>query len=100
MTKILNNYRKSMRIHGYAKGKIGYPLPIYDKNNQQLTVGDHIQYSGYDGILLYEPERKGYGVALGYSMWYGDNKYDVHSYGKFIDIPMDNGAKMELLKIE
>ena len=68
MTKILNNYRKSMRIHGYAKGKIGYPLPIYDKNNQQLTVGDHIQYSGYDGILLYEPERKGYGVALGYSV--------------------------------
>ena len=35
-------------------------------------------------------------MALDYSMWHGDDKYNIHSYGKFIDIPMDNGAKMEI----
>lgn len=29
---------------------------------------------------------------------YGDDKYDINSYGKFIDIPMDNGTKMEIKK--
>ena len=35
-----------------------------------------------------------------HSMWYGDDEYDINSYGKFIKIPLDNGAKMQIEKIK
>lgn len=98
MRKILKNYNKSKRLSGVSEGKIGTILGLKDKNNKYLVVGgDTIQYGIYHGILLYEPERKVYGIALTSSM-YGDDKYDINSYGKFIDIPMDNGTKMEIKK--
>ena len=96
MRKILRNYNKSKRLNGTSEGRIGTILGLMDKDRNFLVVGDKVSYGKYQGVLLYEPERKGYGVALDYSMWYGDNKYDINSYGKFIDIPMDNGARMEL----
>lgn len=99
MRKILNNNNKSKRINGTSKGKIGTPLKIRDKNNNYLTVGDNIKYGDYQGVLLYNPSYNQYGIALTYSMWYGNNKYDIKSYGKFIEIPMDNGARMELEKL-
>lgn len=99
MKKILNNYNKSNRISGTAKGKIGTQLNIMDKNHELLSVGDTIRYREYQGILLYNPAYKQYGIALDNSMWYGDNKYNIESYGKFIEIPMDNGAKTELERI-
>lgn len=96
MRKALNNYNKSKRLHGTTKGKIGTVLKIKDKHNKYLTVGDTVKYGEYSGKLLYEPIRGGYGIALDYSMWYGDDPYNIDSYGKFIDVPMDGGAKLEL----
>lgn len=96
--KVLQNNFKSKRFSGYKEGRIGLQLPIRDKNNNVLAVGDTIRYGEYYGVLLFEPDSREYCIALGYSMWYGDNPYDTESYGKFIDIPMDNGARMELEK--
>ena len=96
MRKILRNYNKSKRLNGTPEGRIGTILGLMDKDGNFLVVGDKVRYGKYKGIILYEPERRGYGIALDYSMWYGDDKYDIASYGKFVDIPMDNGARMEI----
>lgn len=99
MMKILNNNNKSKRLNGTSKGKIGIVLDIKDKNEEYLIVGDYIRYGDYVGIILYNYHCNQYGIALDHSMWYGDDKYDINSYGKFIEIPMDNGGKMNLEKI-
>ena len=99
MRKVLNNPNKSKRISGTTKGKVGTVLSLLDKNKETLCVGDFVKYSGYHGILLYNHYSDEYGVALDYSMWYGDDKYNIDSYGKFLAIPMDNGARMEIEKL-
>ena len=99
MNKVLNNYNKSKRINGTSKGKIGTVLHLMDKNKERLSVGDTVRYGEYQGVLLYNHHYDQYGIALDYSMWYGDDKYNIDSYGKFIDIPMDNGARMEIEKL-
>lgn len=99
MRKILKNNFKSKRIHGTKEGRFGTQLNLLDKNKELLSVGDYIRYGEYKGILLYNYHYDKYGIALDYSMWYGDNKYDIDSYGKFIPIPMDNGARMEIEKL-
>ena len=98
MRKILNN-KKSKRITGTSKGRIGLPLYLLDKNRNKLCVGDTVLYGTYRGILLYNYHIEQYGVALEDSMWYGTDKYSIDSYGKFVPIPMDNGARMLLEKI-
>lgn len=100
MGKVLNNYNKSKRINGTSKGRIGTALKLFDKNRNTLSVGDTIKYGEYKGVLLYNHHYDEYGVALDYSMWYGDDKYNIDSYGKFVSIPMDNGARMEIEKVE
>lgn len=103
MRKVLNNYAKSKRITGSSKSRSGTILNILDKNDNILCVGDELSYGEYRGVLLYNPDygRNGqYGLALDYSMWYGEDKYDINSYGKFVPLPMDNGAKMEICKLE
>ena len=100
MRKILKNNNKSKRIKGTKKGVIGTQLYIMDRFGNLLSVGDEIRYGKYKGILLYNHHYDQYGVAIADSMWYGDNKYSIDSYGKFIEVPMDNGAKMELEKIQ
>ena len=99
MNKVLNNYNKSKRISGTSKGKIGIVLHLMDKNKERLSVGDTVRYGEYQGVLLYNHHYDKYGIALDYSMWYGDDKYNIDSYGKFVDIPMDNGARMEIEKL-
>lgn len=99
MRKIMNNHMKSNRISGSSKGKFGTQLNLMDKNKNFLSVGDTIQYGEYKGVLLYNHHYGQYGVALDSSMWYGTDKYNIDSYGKFIAIPMDNGARMEIEKI-
>ena len=100
MDKILNNYNKSKRINGTSKGEIGTVLNLLDKNRSILSVGDTIRYGEYKGVLLYNHHYDEYGVALDYSMWYGNDKYNIDSYGKFISITIDNGARMKIEKIE
>lgn len=94
--KILNNYKKQKRLSGSSKGKVGTVLPIQDRSGKNICIGDHIKWGSYTGIVLFNPSSNQYGLALSYSMWYGDDLYNIDSYGKFIDLPMDNGAKMEL----
>ena len=96
MRKILKNNNKSKRINGTKNDKIGTQLCILDKFGNLLSVGDKIKYGKYKGVLLYNYQYNQYGVVPDDSMWYGDDKYNIDSYGKFIEIPMDNGAKMEL----
>lgn len=96
MRKILKNNNKSKKLNGTPDGRIGTITGLLDKNRNILVVGDEIKYGVYKGILLYNHHYDQYGVALDYSMWYGDDKYDIKSYGKFVDIPMDNGARMEI----
>ena len=98
--KRLKNNKKSKEIHGTSKGRIGLPLNIKDKDNLILSVGDNIKLHEYIGILLYNYHCNKYGIALEDSQWYGDDKYSIDSYGKFIEIPMDNGARMEITKIK
>ena len=99
MNKVLNNYCKTKRLNGTSKGKIGTLLQLMDKNRELLSIGDTVRYGEYKGVLLYNHHLEQYGVALDYSMWYGDDKYNIDSYGKFIEIPMDNGARMEIEKL-
>ena len=96
MRKILNNYRKSKRISGTKNCKIGLQTPLIDMNGTNISVGDSVRFGEYKGILLFNPSCGKYGVALANSMWYGDDKYDINSYGKFVPIPLDNGARMEI----
>jgi len=96
MRKRLKNYNKSKRLNGTKKGKIGTELCIMDKFRNLLSIGDEIKYGKYKGILLYNPYCDQYGVALHDSMWYSDDKYNIDSYGNFVEIPMDNGGRMEI----
>ena len=90
-------------MNGYRQNRIGTPLHIEDKNGEPLHIGDTViyysQYGTYQGVLFYNPAGNWYGIALDYSMWYGDDKYNLDSYGKFVGIPMDNGGKMHMEKI-
>lgn len=97
--KVINNYRKSQRVIGNKKGSIGTELEIVDRVSNPLYVGDYVEYGKYKGILLYNPSSDEYGLALEGTMWYGDDKYNINSYGKFIALPLDNGAKMNLKKL-
>lgn len=94
--KVLENNSKSKRLNGTKKGKIGTQLCIIDKIGNSLSVGDEIKYGDYKGILLYNHHFDQYGIAISNSMWYGDDKYNINSYGNFVEIPMDNGARMEI----
>lgn len=97
--KVLKNDQKNNRISGTSKGRIGLLLPIRDRNGEVLRIGDHIKYGEYEGILLYNHNSDQHGIAVNNSMWYGEDVYNIDSYGKFVPIPMDNGARMEILKI-
>ena len=86
--------------------KIGTILGIQDKNNDWLYSGDYVTCGSYEGrIFLEKPMIKNshkvkYAmIALNYSMWYGDNEFDLDSYGKFIYVKLDNGSKMDLERL-
>ena len=50
----------------------------------------------------YREEHKDYYEEYGifFGMWYGDDKYNPDSYGKFVSVPMDNSDKSEITLIE
>lgn len=85
--------------------KICKELNITDKNDRWLFVGDTIRYCDqdgeYQGVLLYNPSYnptyEKYGLF--FDMWYGDDKYNPKSYGKFVPISLDNSDKMKIEKI-
>ena len=99
------NYRKIPQKKSYkeklkARDKrenVGIITSILDKFNNVLVTGDIIKVKSYVGIFLFNRHQNAYGLF--YGQWYGNNRFDPESYGKFIKIPLDNGMRMELEKI-
>ena len=98
--KIIKDNSKSHRMTCYTEEKIGTLLGIQDKNGNWLRCGDTIKRNNYIGIILFNHHTKRYEIYLNYSRWYGSNIFDIESYGKSIDLPLDNGAKMEITLIK
>lgn len=92
--------KKKERITGAKEARLGTPLGIHDKNNNELRVGDRIRWGEYEGIILYNKDDKKYWFLISYSMWYGENEYDSESYGKGFELRMDDGPKMEMELID
>lgn len=87
--------RKSHRLNGHKNNKIGTPLGIHDKNGKELKSGDEILYFGEKCIILWNDYC--YAAMIMSSCWYGDrDKYSAKSYGKRYQLPMDDGARMEI----
>lgn len=88
----------SYRVNGTQKGRLGTILGIQDRNRNYLKVGDKVKIikENQCGIIFYNHYTKSYCIAYCYSQWYGDNKYDIDSYGKAFDIKLDNGYRMEI----
>lgn len=88
------------REHRTPKKKlhIGDITKVQDKNGFLLHIGDKIKYGEYTGRFLLNYEMPC--IAPDYSMWYGDDEFNMESYGKCIYIPADNGGKMNLEIIE
>ena len=91
--------RKSYRLNGHKNQKIGIPLGIHDKNGVELRTGDKVHWGQYDGIILWNKVCREYWFLISYSKWYGDNEYSDDSYGKGFKLPMDDGARMTMEKM-
>lgn len=89
-------YSKKMINHHTTKSEI---TGIMDNTGEYLITGDIIIYNNrYKGVLLYNSDLKCYGIYFGF--WYSPFDYmDTESYGKFIEIPSDNGMRMHIKKV-
>ena len=98
MDKTIN--RKSCRIHGDKRGRIGTPTGILAFDNTELLVGDYISYYGEKCIVLFNTYTQKYEAMLCRSCWYNDRKpFEADSYGKSYSLPTDNGAKIHIHRI-
>ena len=88
--------RKSHRVNGNRKARVGIPLGIHDRNGRELRTGDKVMYGKYEGILLWNKDCEQYWFLISSSKWYGDDEYDDDSYGKGFELRMDDGARMEI----
>lgn len=81
------------------KERIGQPTGLLDCNHNEIITGDVVRLkgTGYQGRVMWNRHCDKYGIFLDYSLWYrGMNPYDPDCYGKFVEIPQDNGMRMEL----
>lgn len=84
------------------KERIGLPTGLLDRNRIEIMTGDIVRLKGttyrcpVKGPVMWNRHYNTYGIFLDYSLWYGDNPYDPDCYGKFVEIPADNGMRMEL----
>ena len=110
--KILRNNYKSNRTHGIPKTMcVGTPLPIVDKNNKQIRLGDTVYYTYHYGygrtstvacIVVYDTVYKT--VFLANTESYQDDNlsiYDIHRYYDTFPLRLDNGMKplLEIIDI-
>lgn len=100
MINFRNRKRESKSKATSKFSKLGTPLKIQDKNNNQLCCGDIIKVYNEECIILYDSTNKEYKACLIRSMWYGNNTYDINCYGKAYTIRMDDGQRMEIEKIK
>lgn len=92
--------RKRYQVRHSKNERIGILTGLLDCEENEIKTGDYIKVKGkhYDGIVLWHREQKCFGVFFG--LWYLDrNPYNADCYGKFVDIPNDQGMRMELLPI-
>lgn len=83
------------------KERIGLPTGLLDCDRNEIMTGDFVRFrsSGYSGPVMWHRKVGCYGVFMG--LWYLDkNPYDPDCYGKFLPIPQDNGARMDIERIE
>lgn len=76
--------------------RVGVSTGLLDKFGNEILSGTKVRISpNYEGIVLYNRNMKCFGLFFG--LWYGDkNPYDSDCYGKYINIPKDNGMRMEI----
>lgn len=100
--KELKNNHKENKNYRTAEETVGSITGIMDKNGTYARVGDKVVFTGrkcrYSGILLYNRYYDKFGIA--FDMITGKDKYDIDSYWSFVEIPTDNGAKMNLEILE
>lgn len=98
-----NNLKTGRRINRKWKPtphsnmeKIGIPTGLLDRFGNEILSGSKVHINpDYEGIVLYHRDMKCFGLF--YGLWYGEkNQYNPDCYGKFIDIPKDNGMRMEI----
>ena len=95
--------RPSRKTTMSSNNKIGKPLGIHDKDGREICVGDVViktrPKDEYKGRVLYNDAHKKYEIFLEYSMWYGDDPFNPHCYGKVVPISMDDGEKPNLVRL-
>lgn len=88
---------------------IGTPLGIHDCTGIELCVGDLVEYSYSNSVCsqarcrgrILEHNAKKALLFHDYSMWYPPyDKFNPESYGKESMIPLDDGARMCIKRIE
>ena len=96
----MDKYKK-VRITGHKNNKLGKNLNIHDKNGIELKVGDKIQWQGEICRIFWNVRCNEYQAFICRSLWYGDkDEFNPNCYGKSYHLPMDNGSKMCILKME
>ena len=101
--RLMRNKHKENKSYHAKEERPGSITGIQAKDGRFVRVGDMIRFSGkrrsYSGILLYHKEYKCYGIFF-YMESSTHDKYDADSYMCFIEIPTDNGAKMNIEVLE
>ena len=74
-----------------------------DKNGKTLRERDKVYCRLEDGTIaegriLYHKDAKQYMVLFKYSMWYGEDEFDYHSYGKGYVLKDCNSEDLELIE--
>lgn len=100
--KIRPRYKKkiSNAIPRDKKENIGVFTGLLDMNKENIYSGDYVQLisnSYYKGPVMWNRYQKKWGIFMGVKKY--SDPLDPNNYGKFIAIPLDNGMRMDLLKI-
>jgi hypothetical protein len=76
--------------------RIGIPTGLFDRFGNEILSGMKVSIKpNYEGLVLYHRNMKCFGLF--YGLWYGEKDlYNADCYGKFIEIPKDNGMRMEI----
>lgn len=72
---------------------------LKDRDGNYLNTGDIIVVNNkYKGVCLFNPNINGYACYFGF--WYPPfDMMNVQSYGKCVDIPQDNGMRMQIKRV-
>ena len=104
--KCLHNKKKETHKNGSKHGRVGLLLNIHDASGTELAVGDRIDYKGYKCRILYGAHNGKYRAYIadpkyikGYGIGYVD-RYNPAIYFDDYDLPMDDGARMQIVKLE